>query len=569
MGTDPGEVINTKDFNDLLTMKNKNNNAMSRRNALRIIGTSAIGATIPMSLTRAGEITSVGYEIISADNKNNNLQLRTIHPQDTGEALINPGMGWVTHFYSGRTGNYGSRLEPSDSLDWYPGCSVIYMRIPWSFIEPEEGFFNWTVFDTPAQRFIAKGKKMAIRINCSEHWVTWATPKWVKDAGAKGVNFINRVGPSEDGPLWDPDYLDPIFLAKLENLIKALADHYDGNQNVAFFDIGTFGMWGEGHTGYSSKLSPEVSAQIVRLQIDLYMKYFKKTLVCINDDMIGSRASTVNHSLTDYAISKGLALRDDSILVNKYPNAWYNAELAGKFWPNTPVILEHGHYDMLKARGSWDKLRLLEAVEEYHSSYLSLHWWPQEFYKQNKDIIEKINRRLGYRLNLQELKYPEAVEIGERFNVEWTWANVGVAPCYHGGFPALTIKDNKAGFVSVLVEDRFDMKMLKTGKPDEISQEKHVSTFNIGFLSPREFFNEFTLKMEQRPRSDFYAGPVTPSTKSGVYEVFVSVGQKDGTPAIALPLTGDDGQHRYKIGTITVKEPSVPGVELKNVWIDK
>jgi hypothetical protein len=545
-------------------MKEDGHKKMSRRNAMQIIGASAISAAIPVPLIIPGSMTENSRNFVKKENG-----MITVNPEDTKKALVNPGMGWVMHFYSGRTGNYGSKLEPSDSLDWFPGCSVIYMRIPWSFVEPQEGFFNWTVFDTPAQRFIAKGKKLAIRINCSEHWVTWATPRWVKDAGAKGINFVNRVGPSADGPLWDPDYLDPVFIEKLENLIKALASHYEGNENVAFIDIGTFGMWGEGHTGYSSRLSAEKSAEIVRLQIDLYKKYFKKTLVCINDDMIGSGGKNVNNSLAEYSILKGLALRDDSILVNKYPNAWYNADLAGKFWPTSPVIMEHGHFGMLKARGSWDPARFIEAIETYHTSYLSLHWWPQEYYRENIDIVEKINQRLGYRIMLNELKYRHEVEIGERFKVEWTWSNTGVAPCYPGGFPALTIKDKKSGIVSVLVDDKINIRMLLTGTPESVPRQKFTSIFNIGFLSPPEFFNEFTLKMEQRPGSDFYAGPVTPETKPGLYDLFVSIGKQDGTPVLALPLSDDDGQHRYRVGTILVKDPSVPGVKLENFYIDK
>jgi hypothetical protein len=35
--------------------------------------------------------------------------------------------------------------------------------------------------------------------------------------------------------------------------------------------------------------------------------------------------------------------------------------------------------------------------------------------------------------------------------------------------------------------------------------------------------------------------------------MFVSVGRRDGTPTIALPLPPDDGQRRYKVGRITLK----------------
>lgn len=63
----------------------------------------------------------------------------TVKPEDTGKALINPGMGWTMHFYSNVTRNYGSKLEPIDTLDDFPGISTVYLRLPWAYLEPEEG----------------------------------------------------------------------------------------------------------------------------------------------------------------------------------------------------------------------------------------------------------------------------------------------------------------------------------------------------------------------------------------------------------------------------------------------
>ena len=74
--------------------------------------------------------------------------------QDHGRALVNPGMGWTMHFYSNILTNYGSQLEPSDTLDDFPGLSTVYLRVPWAFLEPEEGEFVWELLDTPAQRWI-------------------------------------------------------------------------------------------------------------------------------------------------------------------------------------------------------------------------------------------------------------------------------------------------------------------------------------------------------------------------------------------------------------------------------
>jgi hypothetical protein len=38
----------------------------------------------------------------------------------------------------------------------------------------------------------------------------------------------------------------------------------------------------------------------------------------------------------------------------------------------------------------------------------------------------------------------------------------------------------------------------------------------------------------------------------GEYELFVSVGSVNGSPRIALPLDGEDGERRYRLGRIRV-----------------
>lgn len=48
---------------------------------------------------------------------------------------------------------------------------------------------------------------------------------------------------------------------------------------------------------------------------------------------------------------------------------------------------------------------------------------------------------------------------------------------------------------------------------------------------------------------------IGPTTRPGTCGVFISVGLRDGTPRIALSLTGDDGQRRYRLGTVKLQEP--------------
>ena len=43
-----------------------------------------------------------------------------------------------------------------------------------------------------------------------------------------------------------------------------------------------------------------------------------------------------------------------------------------------------------------------------------------------------------------------------------------------------------------------------------------------------------------------------PNMAPGDYAVYVSVGRKDGTPVIALPLPDGDGHRRYRLGEMRV-----------------
>ncbi|MBN1845559.1 MAG: DUF4832 domain-containing protein [Sedimentisphaerales bacterium] len=447
-------------------------------------------------------------------------EICTVRPADNGQALVNPQMGWTLHYYSNILSNYGSKLEPADTLDDFPGLSVIYLRLPWGYLEPREGKFTWSVLDTPSQRWIDKGLQIALRISCSESWMRWATPAWVRDAGSRGYDFRPGQGVVEDGPYWEPDYGDPIFLAKLDRFVAALAARYDGNPRVAFVDVGSYGVWGEGHTWASTRR--EYDFETIKKHLDIYRKHFQKTLLCLSDDFAGPESPGRGQPIIAYALSQGITLRDDSICVQPPPRSWFHAEMAGDFWPTLPVILEHEHYGPSRKRGAWgDGSLLRRAVEEYHASYLSIHWWPREFLGENRPIIDQINRRLGYRLQLREASWPTSVERAKGLDFRFVWANGGVAPCYPGGYAAVTLKDDSGGIVAVFVAGDFNLAELAVAAPGEAPTRAVSCHFSFA-----------------------------PNCRPGDYAVFVSVGSRDGTPQIALPLEGHDGHRRYRLGTI-------------------
>ena len=385
-----------------------------------------------------------------------------------------------------------------------------------------------------------------------ENRFRYATPEWVQKAGAKGLDYkFSTVGAPAAETLWKPDYQDPVFLEKLDRFLAALAKRYNGNPSVAYIDIGTFGMWGEGHTGGTSKLSQDETDKRVKIQIDLYKKHFPDTLLCISDDVAGSSRPGDHFPSTDYAFSRGVTLRDDSILVQKAPHAWYHAGMARQFWPTLPVIIEHEHYGLSKERHAWSPELLLESVEQYHASYLSIHWWPDAFLKENKDVVAQINKRLGYRLELREISYPMKVNIGDSFTVDTVWANVGVAPCYAGGCMTVTLKNNAGKIVWVSSDETWDVRSLPVAAAGASQAVRHISVCTVGIVTPIPVINDGVVK-QLKAANDFSFGESVPTVKPGTYALYVSVGTRDGSPVIALPLADGDGAKRYKLGEITI-----------------
>lgn len=503
-------------------------------------------------------------------------ETQTVCPKITEEALINPGMGWVCFHFSNRLWAYGTLQEPGDTLDWFPGCSTVYFRVPWAVLEPQEGKFRWDLIDSIAQSWIAKGKKIAFRITASENRYVYATPKWVKDAGAQGVeykypfvefyagslrpdqkdavNIMKKNHPdiAEEKTLWDPKFDDPVFLEKLDHFLAAMAKRYNGNPDVAFIDIGSLGLWGEGHTGFSSKLTQEETTRIAKIHIDLYKKHFPDTLLCINDDIDGGASKGPDFPGTDYAFSKGISLRDDSIFCQRVPRQWFHANMAQKFWPELPVILEHGHYNSCKEEGHWDKDLLAQSVEEYHASYLSIHGWPEQILKENRDVVDRINKRLGYRLELRSITFPKKAVIDQSFHVSMKWANVGVAPCLKNTYISLALKNEKGNIVWSTTNESFDLHKLPIAEAGKAKEIEISMKQTVGIDSSIPAMNDGVILILRDHAIYPPFGGKIPTVKPGTYDLWISVGRPDGKPEIALPLTGSDSFRRYKIGSIQI-----------------
>jgi hypothetical protein len=352
---------------------------------------------------------------------------------DSTRVCNNPHKGWCVHFYDNTIQNYGNRLAGNDSLQDFPGLNDIYLRLAWSYIQPEEGRYNWEVIDSIINRWVQWGHTISFRITCKETDMVYATPEWVRKAGAKG-KFIEH--PDLDLKAWAPDYGDPVFLKKLENFHKAFAARYDGKPWIEYIDIGSIGEWGEGHTAFSGW--NDIPPYVVKKHIDMYKRCYKKSVLIISDDFIGQRDTDdgSDYEIYRYCIASGLGFRDDSGNVEWYkklgfgPSCIRTPEIFSKVYKTIPVVLESDHYGDASENGMWGNGSGFEkAIRETHASIIGFHYYPREWLKENYNLACHLANLCGYWYFPKFALMPDTIRKSSTRNyVRLTWENHGVAP---------------------------------------------------------------------------------------------------------------------------------------------
>ncbi|HSL87526.1 MAG TPA: DUF4832 domain-containing protein, partial [Bacteroidales bacterium] len=248
---------------------------------------------------------------------------------------------------------------------------------------------------------------------------------------------------------WTPKWDDPVFLQKLDNFHHRFAERYDGKPWVRYVDIGSIGEWGEGHTSFSTKVPPtpdEVSAHV-----DLHLKHYKMSQLVVTDDLLYyGKPKEDQRRLLDYAISKGITVRDDSPLVEWYLqqniDTWSvsHPHMYDPLYLTRPIIFELQHYHIVKRDGNWkgpDGSEVIpslgysgaeimkKAIETMRATYIGYHGYSEEWLNDNPELTKELANLCGYWYFPLTITHPKKFKPG--FNtVEMEWLNKGVAPAY-------------------------------------------------------------------------------------------------------------------------------------------
>lgn len=352
--------------------------------------------------------------------------------QDDKTVLKNPHKGFYWHFIDNGIGSikYRDGVEDDTSLS-FPGLNHLYLRFDWADIEKTEGCYDWDYIDSVTDRWGKLGYKFSVRICCYEGGsIKYATPEWVRLSGAKGY-FCG-------GGCWQPDYGDEIFLLKLENFLSECSRKFDRNPLIEYLDVGTYGTWGEGHTGFGSGNS--FPTDVLLKHIELHLKYFPNKYVTVNDDMINASANeggTRRRELLDFCAEKRMGFRDDSILCSCYTSTnlfGYDTLrtpfMFDMFYENAPVDIESEHYTHIDEDTFKNGLPLIEALKRTHATFCGFHDYPRNWIKDNLYLAEYLANRLGYWYFLDFADIPECVS-GSICKAIFGFSNRGYCHSYY------------------------------------------------------------------------------------------------------------------------------------------
>ena len=422
---------------------------------------------LPLVVAQRGQpwLTPTPIPALTPTPSSNTVVVRPT--EDSQSLYANPGMGWQTFYKS---------ADEDANLAGLPSTTM-YRRFGWNEFEPEEGRFDFSLFEHWLGRAQQNGQRLAWRLMVAASKRTSPTtpllgfaPLWLMDKGASGYIYYrdsNQNGRQDENEpdLWAPDLADPIARSYHDRLVAELGRRYDGHPFLDLLDIGSVGLWGEWHfwgavikeivgnppSGYIQAPGNQSNQRWVAMPpedvrksiIDTWMNAFPATPKAM---LIGDRAGMSYATGIHRTGWRADCWGDMAWHMPNFYDQQLRATNATEAWRNGPVALEPC-WDMQhwRERG-WNISEILDWALSHHATYIQnkSHKIPQDWLSQ----VQRALRTIGYRLVLRELQHPRVASRGAPFTMVMTWENVGVAPPYWDYFLKVRLKQGNTEWIS-------------------------------------------------------------------------------------------------------------------------
>ncbi len=380
---------------------------------------------------------------------------RSVNLTESFDLLLNPGKGFVKY--------YDYEAQYADKF------TTIYNRYDWNDIQPQENQYNWAAIDYEIAQCVANGKKFAFGVMCANtnrsiHTPDkgkYVTPKWVFDAGAK-KRTINAT-------YWEtgqtikqviPVWTDTTFIKKLNQFVAALGARYNGNSNIAFVDIRSYGNWGEQHL-YELGGVDVTSNQLKTLFIQPYKTAFPTT------QLINPWGETFYNDTYDWTVDNQIGMRSDGIF--KYSNGSETTRAHQK----APSVFEYtADYAWLTSENYWNADTLLSYIEIGKPSYIQ---FDKAMYNANQTLYTTIANRMGYHFVLKNVQFPDTLKSNQSFNFAMSVLNKGVTNIYETCILTIALLDAND---QVVQRKTMATSNAKNWNADQLTTEANQITFS-------------------------------------------------------------------------------------------
>ncbi len=359
--------------------------------------------------------------------------LKTVAFADTDEVLLNPGKGFV---------DYGNALF-NGGRDY---ITVGYHRFNWADLEEVEGEINFAKIDDWLDTYVKRGKKFAFGVMCvnTSSSKEYITPKYVFDKGAKSYDALLDGGTYQKVPDWK----DEIYLSCVNKFVAALGARYNGNKNIAFVDILSYGNWGEQHLFHLDVDDPDYMKNQKITPGFLKEKYVKPYMEAFPDTLLFNPWGEKDfNDVYLELVDEGVSLRRDGIV--SYTNG---LDILAKCYGKLPVVFEYaGNYDdYIPDREQYFNQRLQEAINIAKPSYIELDL---DWFNNNKDYCAELANKMGYYFRLKKAQYRKNISRSKKSTIKLTFANDGIAPIYENCLVYIGLLDKDGNLVEKYLTD--------------------------------------------------------------------------------------------------------------------
>lgn len=405
---------------------------------------------------------------------------------DNGKIIHNKQMGWVIHSYV-----VESERDYNDVDDIYNICDNVALLYMWNKLEPKEGEFYFDELDKAIRKCIENNKFIHLRISTDPMIYNGSNgvPDWVFEN--YDIKFQTRTDYGVE--MKYPDYLNPIYLEKMSNFLKVMANRYGHIEQILQIDLRGYGEWGEWHSGYMHSNRAEHN-EALRKIIKVWCDAFKETKIPLAiSSTYEWRADLplVLHapkSFEEYKYFQGFdyALKFDNVTFRRDGVGGavrkFDMQLMEEYHFNGkhPMTAEY-FIAYLRSKENIDGVRgyhIEDAIEEalqLHPNYMMLPWDSVAFYNERQDLVKYGLKRMGFRL------IPEIIEIDEvnpnsYISIRQKWVNNAVGKLC--GMHKLIIKliDENGNSTSTL-DETFETYKILNERPYNITT--NVSTMNL------------------------------------------------------------------------------------------